>query len=43
VEYEIPEPGAEKYPHIYGAVPASAVTKAIPVDHDAEGRMLLPE
>ncbi|HYN93633.1 MAG TPA: DUF952 domain-containing protein [Pilimelia sp.] len=43
VRYETPEPGAEKYPHVYGAVPTSAVSKVVPVEHDAEGRMLLPE
>ena len=43
VEYETPEPGAEKYPHIYGPVPTSAVSRVIPVEYDSEGRMLLPE
>ncbi len=43
VEYEAPEPGAEKYPHIYGPVPTSAVIEVIPVEHDNDGRMLLLE
>lgn len=43
VEYEAPEPGAEKYPHIYGAVPTSAVHEVVPVGRDSDGRMLLPE
>ena len=43
VEYEAPEPGAEKYPHIYGPVPTSAVSEVIPVERDNDGRMLLPE
>jgi uncharacterized protein (DUF952 family) len=43
VEYEAPEPGAEKYPHIYGPVPTIAVSEVVPVAHDTEGRMLLPE
>jgi len=43
VEYEIPEPGAEKFPHIYGPVPTDAVTEVLPVERDAQGRMLLPE
>jgi uncharacterized protein (DUF952 family) len=43
VEYEAAEPGAEKYPHIYGAVPAGAVTEVVPVERDRDGRMLLPE
>lgn len=43
VEYEAPEPGAEKYPHIDGAVPTSAVSEVVPVERDSDGRMLLPE
>ncbi|GAA4953501.1 DUF952 domain-containing protein [Actinoplanes utahensis] len=43
IEYEAPEPGAEKYPHIYGPIPTTAVREVIPVDHDPDGRMLLPE
>ncbi|GGN58946.1 hypothetical protein GCM10010112_13250 [Actinoplanes lobatus] len=42
VRFEAPEPGAEEYPHIYGAVPAGAVSKVVPVERDTEGRMLLP-
>ncbi|HLL68424.1 MAG TPA: DUF952 domain-containing protein [Micromonosporaceae bacterium] len=42
VVYEAPEPGAEKYPHIYGAVPTSAVSEVVPVEYDSAGRMLLP-
>ena len=36
-------PGAEKYPHIYGALPADAVTDVIAVSRDAAGRLVLPE
>jgi uncharacterized protein (DUF952 family) len=43
IEYEVPEPGADKYPHIYGPVPTSAVSEVIAVERDADGRMLLPE
>ncbi len=43
VVYEALEPGAEKYPHIYGPVPTSAVSDVVPVAHDDNGRMLLPE
>jgi len=43
VEYEALEPGDEKYPHIYGPVPTSAVIEVVPVEHDNNGRMLLPE
>jgi uncharacterized protein (DUF952 family) len=43
VRYEAQDPGAEKYPHVYGAVPTSAVTDVVAVDRDPRGRMLLPE
>jgi uncharacterized protein (DUF952 family) len=43
VEYEAPEPGADKYPHIYGPIPTTAVSDVVPVERDSEGRMLLPE
>jgi uncharacterized protein (DUF952 family) len=35
--------GGELYPHIYGPVPAGAVTDVIPVGRDAAGRRILPE
>ena len=34
--------GGEQYPHIYGPVPAAAVTEVIPVGRDAAGRLILP-
>ncbi len=34
--------GGEQYPHIYGPVPAGAVTHVIPVGRDAAGRLILP-
>ncbi|MFI1993008.1 DUF952 domain-containing protein [Actinoplanes sp. NPDC020271] len=43
LKYEAPEPGADEFPHIYGPVPVGAVTGVVPVERDAEGRMLLPE
>jgi uncharacterized protein (DUF952 family) len=43
VRYEEPEPGAEKYPHIYGVLPAEAVTEVITVGRDSAGRLVLPE
>ena len=43
VKYEAPEPGAENYPHIYGSVPATAVTDVITVARDACGGLILPE
>jgi uncharacterized protein (DUF952 family) len=35
--------GGEQYPHIYGPVPAGAVTDVIGVGRDAAGRLILPE
>ena len=35
--------GGEQYPHIYGPVPAGAVTDVIGVGRDATGRLVLPE
>ncbi len=43
VRYEAPEPGTEKYPHIYGPLPTGAVTAVIPVRRDPLGRLVLPE
>jgi uncharacterized protein (DUF952 family) len=43
VRYEIPEPGAEPYPHIYGPLPTGAVTAVLPVARDTAGRLLLPD
>ncbi|BCJ48246.1 hypothetical protein GCM10010168_26060 [Actinoplanes ianthinogenes] len=43
VKYEAMEPGADEFPHIYGPVPASAVSRVVPVERDDQGRMLLPE
>jgi uncharacterized protein (DUF952 family) len=43
VRFERPGPGAEEYPHIYGAVPVAAVTRVVPVSRDAAGRFVLPE
>lgn len=42
VRYEAPEPGGEHYPHIYGALPVSAVTEVVAVSRDAAGRLVLP-
>jgi uncharacterized protein (DUF952 family) len=43
VRFEAPEPGAEQYPHIYGALPVGAVTSVLPVGRDRYGRLVLPE
>lgn len=42
VRYEAATPGAEKYPHIYGALPVSAVTEVVQVSRDETGRFVLP-
>jgi uncharacterized protein (DUF952 family) len=43
IRYEAPEPGAETYPHIYGPVPAGAVTRVVPVSRDPDGTFQLPD
>jgi uncharacterized protein (DUF952 family) len=42
VRYETPEPGAERYPHIYGPLPIEAVTAVLSVARDTTGQLLLP-
>jgi uncharacterized protein (DUF952 family) len=42
IRYEVPEPGAEAYPHIYGPLPVGAVTSVVPVSRDSGGRLVLP-
>ncbi len=43
VRYEAATPGAEAFPHIYGALPVDAVTDLITVGRDEAGRLVLPE
>ncbi len=43
VRYEAATPGAEAFPHIYGALPVDAVTDVITVGRDEAGRLVLPE
>jgi uncharacterized protein (DUF952 family) len=43
IRYEAPAPGAECYPHIYGALPVGAVTEMVRVGRDGDGRMILPD
>jgi uncharacterized protein (DUF952 family) len=43
VRYEAPTEGVEEYPHIYGPLPADAVTAVLPMSRDQEGRLLMPE
>jgi uncharacterized protein (DUF952 family) len=40
---EAPEPGGERYPHIYGALPVGAVSKVVSVTRDGRGQMILPD
>ena len=43
VRYEAPEPGAERYPHVFGVIPVHAVIEVVPVHRDSAGRLVLPE
>ena len=43
IRYEAPADGAEEYPHIYGPLPAPAVTAVEPVGRDENGRFILPD
>ncbi len=43
VRFEPPAPGADEFPHIYGPLPATAVTNVITVSRDPAGRFILPE
>jgi len=43
IRYEAPADGLEEYPHIYGPLPAEAVTAVVPVCRDQDGRLGLPE
>lgn len=43
VRLEASGPGAEQYPHIYGALPVDAVTGVIAVNRDGAGRLVLPK
>jgi uncharacterized protein (DUF952 family) len=43
VRLEAPGPGAQEYPHIYGALPVDAVTGVMTVSRDPAGRLVLPE
>ncbi len=42
IRYEAPAPGAPEYPHIYGPLPAAAVTAVVAVGRDPAGRFILP-
>ena len=42
IRFEAAEPDGPEYPHIYGALPVSAVIETITVSRDAEGHLLLP-
>jgi uncharacterized protein (DUF952 family) len=43
VRFEAPAAGADKFPHIYGALPATAVTDVFAVTREPDGRFVLPE
>ena len=42
VRYEPPEPGAEAYPHVYGALPVHAVRAVLPLTRAPDGGLVLP-
>ena len=42
IRYEAAGPGGEQYPHIYGALPVSAVTDVMEVNRDSAGHLALP-
>lgn len=35
--------GAEEFPHIYGPIPVTAVTRVTPLDRDASGALVAPD
>lgn len=41
IRYEAPPDGLEAYPHIYGPLPADAVSAVVPVARDQDGRLVL--
>jgi uncharacterized protein (DUF952 family) len=43
IRYEAPADGAEEYPHIYGPLPANAVTAVVRLARDRDGRLILPD
>jgi uncharacterized protein (DUF952 family) len=43
VRYEAAEPGAERYPHIYGGLPVHAVAEVIEARRDGTGQLALPD
>ena len=43
IRYEAAAAGEQEYPHIYGPVPAGAVTSVLPVGRDQAGRLILPD
>jgi uncharacterized protein (DUF952 family) len=42
IRYQAAEPGGDEFPHIYGPLPALAVTDVVAVSRDADGRLVLP-
>lgn len=43
VRWESPDGGQERFPHLYGPIPASAVVAALPVTTDSSGNLCLPD
>jgi uncharacterized protein (DUF952 family) len=43
IRYEPSADGLYEYPHLYGPLPARAVTAVVPLSRDREGRLILPD
>lgn len=43
IRYETATGGGEAYPHIYGPLPAEAVTGVVRLTRDPEGQLILPD
>ena len=43
LRYEVPEAGAEPFPHLYGPLPTRAVSAVLAVSRDDAGRLVLPQ
>lgn len=43
VRWENLDGGTEPYPHLYGPIPVDAVVAALPLAHDDDGALVLPD
>lgn len=42
VRWEVPDDSVQRFPHIYGPVPVSAVVAALPMGRGADGQVIMP-